>query len=122
VARGALGNPWIFSETAKYLESGTVSFRPDVFDITQTMKKHLVLNAVFHGERTGVVLFRKFFTWYTRGIPVKGLKVSAFRAGTLDEMMQLIDKIQASRADNDCCLTSGYEPVPSSQPPERFGL
>jgi len=121
VARGALGNPWIFSETAKYLEGGTVSFRPDLFDITQTMKKHLVLNAVFHGEKTGVVLFRKFFTWYTRGIPVKGLKVSAFRAGTLNEMMQLIDEAQALQAAGDLCLVSRKESLSSSHPPERFG-
>jgi len=122
IARGALGNPWIFSETVEYLERGTVSYRPDVFDITRTMKEHLVLNAAFYGEKTGVVLFRKFFTWYTRGIPVKGLKVSAFRAGTLNEMMQLIDEMQASLSDNYCCLTRRSEPVPFSQPPERFGL
>ena len=97
VARGALGNPWIFPETAEYLESGAVSFKPDVYDITRTMKKHLALNAAFYGEKTGVVHFRKFFTWYTRGLPVKNLKVLAFRAGTLDEMIRLIDEVQACR-------------------------
>jgi len=55
-------------------------------------------------------------------IPVKELKVSAFRAKTLYEMMRLIDEVQVSQADNDCCLTNGNELVPSCQPPERFGL
>ena len=122
VARGALGNPWIFPQTAEYLESGTVSFRPDVSDITRIMKEHLGSNAAFYGEKTGVIHFRKFFTWYTRGISVKELKVSAFRAKTLYEMMRLIDEVQVSQADNDCCLTNGNELVPSCQPPERFGL
>jgi len=122
VARGALGNPWIFPETAEYLESGTASFRPDVYDITRTMKEHLTLNTAFYGEKTGVVLFRKFFTWYTRGIPVKGLKVLAFRAGTLDEMMRLIDEVQALQAARDRGFVSRNEPLPSPQPPERFGL
>ena len=122
VARGALGNPWIFPQTAEYLESGTVSFRPDVSDITRIMKEHLGSNAAFYGEKTGVIHFRKFFTWYTRGISVKELKVSAFRAKTLYEMMRLIDEVQVSPADNDCGLTNGNELVPSCQPPERFGL
>jgi tRNA-dihydrouridine synthase B len=114
VARGALGNPWIFPETAEYRESGTVPFRPNVCDIIRTMKEHLALNTAFYGEKTGVVLFRKFFTWYTKGIPVKGLKVSAFRAGTLDEMMRLIDEVQALHADKDCGLVRGNKPVHSS--------
>ncbi|HXX80857.1 MAG TPA: tRNA dihydrouridine synthase DusB [Thermodesulfovibrionales bacterium] len=121
VARGALGNPWIFPKTMEYLESRTVSSSPDVSDITRIMKEHLASNAAFYGEKTGVVHFRKFFTWYTRGIPVQGLKVSAFLAKTLYEMMRLIDEVQASQADKDCFLTGGNELVPSYQPPERFG-
>ena len=115
VARGALGNPWIFPGTAEYLESGTVSLRPAVDDLTRIMKEHLVLNAAFYGEMTGVVLFRKFFTWYARGISVKELKASAFRAKTLYEMIQLIDEVQASQADTDCCLRRGNWLVPSSK-------
>jgi tRNA-dihydrouridine synthase B len=122
VARGALGNPWIFPETAECVKQGTVPLSPEVCDITRTMKEHLVLNAAFHGEKTGVVLFRKFFTWYTRGIPVKGLKVSAFRAETVDEMMGLIDEVQLLHVSGNPCLASGDEPVPSFQLPERFGL
>jgi len=93
VARGALGNPWIFQETIEYLKNGTIPCRPDVHDIVRTMKKHLALLVEFHGERTGVMLFRKLFTWYTRGLTVKQLKVRAFLAGTSDEMLRLIGEI-----------------------------
>jgi len=92
VARGALGNPWIFRETAEHLKGGTVPRRPDGYEIAQTMKKHLALNVAFHGEKTGVMLFRKFFPWYTRRMAVKELKDRALRAGTLDEMLRLIDE------------------------------
>lgn len=95
VARGALGNPWIFRETIGYLKSGTIPCRPDTYEIVQTMKKHLALLEEFHGERTGVMLFRKLFTWYTRGMTAKQLKVRAFLAGTSDDMLQLIEEIQA---------------------------
>ena len=94
VARGALGNPWIFQETIEYLKNGTIPCRPDVHEIVRTMKKHLALLVEFHGERTGVMLFRKLFTWYTRGLAVKQLKVRAFLAGTSDEMLRLIGEIE----------------------------
>ncbi len=94
IARGALGNPWIFRETDEYLKGGTLPFSPDVYEIARTMKEHLNLNVTFYGEKSGVTQFRKFFGWYARGMAAKGLKGRAFRAGTGDEMLGLIDELQ----------------------------
>ncbi len=94
IARGALGNPWIFRETGEYLKGGTEPLSPDIYEITRTMKKHLNLNIAFYGEKSGVMQFRKFFGWYARGMAAKGLKGRAFRAGTGDEMSVLIDELQ----------------------------
>jgi tRNA-dihydrouridine synthase len=98
VARGGLGNPWIFHETAEYLKGGAAPPRPDVRQIAQTMKTHLDLLVSFRGENTGVILFRKLFTWYTKGMSVKQLRVRAFHAGTRAEMQQLIGEAEASTA------------------------
>jgi len=95
VARGALGNPWIFRDTVEHLKCGAVPSISNINETTRTMKEHLDLNVAFHGEKIGVLHFRKFFSWYTRGMTVKGLKVRAFRAGTRDEMLRLIDELQA---------------------------
>jgi tRNA-dihydrouridine synthase B len=103
VARGALGNPWIFRETPEYLETGKVPPRPNIQEITLLMKKHLDMNIAFHGEKNGVILFRKFFGWYSRGLTAKKLKVAAFRAGTRDEMMQLIDELRTLPDFGDSC-------------------
>jgi tRNA-dihydrouridine synthase B len=103
IARGALGNPWIFRETAEYLKSGTIPLRPDAYEIAQTMKKHLVLNIAFCGEKYGVIRFRKFFAWYTKGLAVKKLKGMAFRADTGDNMLLLIDEVQSLSAAEDAC-------------------
>jgi tRNA-dihydrouridine synthase B len=94
IARGALGNPWIFRETVGYLQSGTVPCRPDIFEITRIMKEHLALITLFHGEKNGVILFRKFFSWYMRGMAVKELKSRAFHAVVCNDMLRLIDEAE----------------------------
>jgi tRNA-dihydrouridine synthase B len=99
VARGALGNPWIFRETGRLLETEEAVHAPAVHEIVRTMKKHLLSIVELNGERIGIIHFRKFFSWYTRGIAVRELKVRAFRAGALDEMLQLINELQ--ECDNE---------------------
>ena len=94
VARGALGNPWIFSKTAEHLNNEAASCGPDVYEIARTMKEHLALIVEFRGEVIGVMQFRKFFSWYLRGMTVKELKFKAFHAATREEMMRLIDELE----------------------------
>jgi len=91
VARGALGNPWIFRETAGFLDSGVIPPRPDIQEVADIMADHLRGIAAYHGPETAPVVFRKFFAWYTKGFrEVKPLKERAFRAKTADEMLELI--------------------------------
>lgn len=94
IARGGLGNPWIFTETAEYLKNGRLPLRPDIDETTRIMKKHLDMMMHFHGEMHGVKLFRKFFGWYTKGLLAKGLKARAFNACTGHEMFYLIDELK----------------------------
>lgn len=96
LARGALGNPWLFRETAEYLRTGNVLCRPDVHEIAQTMREHLAGSIAFKGEDIGIINFRKFFAWYTRGIPAKALKSRAFVAETEEEMLNLIGEVENS--------------------------
>jgi tRNA-dihydrouridine synthase B len=70
MARGALGNPWIFPQTAGYLDSGTVMSFPGIAERKRVMQEHLSLNISFHGERRGVI-----------------------HEGTRDRMMRLIDEM-----------------------------
>jgi len=94
IARGALGNPWIFRETAGLLRDGRIPPGPDKEELIRTMKKHLTSNVEHNGEKIGVIQFRKFFSWYTKGLPVKGLKVKAFMADREDEMLGIIEDLR----------------------------
>jgi tRNA-dihydrouridine synthase B len=95
IARGALGNPWIFRETFEFLRTGILPERPDMSEIVDAMEEHLDHCCAFHGEENGIKLFRKFFVWYTRGVfDIRPLRQLAFTARTKNEMMDLIGKIQ----------------------------
>lgn len=95
VARGTFGNPWIFREAAEYLKSGRAPVRPGLPEIAETMKTHLDLLIAYYGEHTGVILFRKFYAWYSKGMPAKRLRQQAFLASARDEMLHLIGALQA---------------------------
>lgn len=100
LARGALGNPWIFLETAEFLKSGLLRPRPNPGEIADTMVVHLDLCIHFYGERVGAMIFRKFFAWYTRGLAeMKPLRDRAFRAETRSEMREIIDELRAAPAE-----------------------
>jgi len=96
VARGALGNPWIFRNASDYLNNMLASREPDIHEIARIMKQHLSLLVGFRGETIGVMQFRKFFSWYLRGMAFKELKGRAFRAETQDNMLRMIDELYDS--------------------------
>lgn len=94
IARGAIGNPWIFNQTAELLKTGITAPAPSRKEIVQTMKRHFSLSAEFHGERIGVIVFRKFFHWYTKAIPgISPLRDRAFRAKTAIQIAEVIEDL-----------------------------
>jgi nifR3 family TIM-barrel protein len=94
MARGAMGNPWIFREVAELLRSGEIPPRPGTDEIINVMEEHLRLHINLHGLTHGIKTFRKHFVWYTRGLRgIKPLRVRAMRARSLDEMKEVINLI-----------------------------
>jgi tRNA-dihydrouridine synthase B len=95
IARGALGNPWIFRESEAFLRDGSIPRRPDVYDISDTMLRHLDMLIDHWGERRAVLIFRKFFAWYIKGLRnVKPLRQRGFRAATREDMVRLIGELK----------------------------
>jgi len=94
VARGSLGNPWIFKQIKEYLTYGKMISRPAPGEIMQTMLEHLGLCIDFYGEKVGVVIFRKFMNWYTRGFrKIRPLREKSSRVKTKEEIIKLTECI-----------------------------
>jgi len=91
IARGSLGNPWIFKEIKEYLDTGKIISRPKEKDIAGVMLGHLDSCIGFYGPRNGVIIFRKFYSWYTKGLPkVRRLREKSSRAKTREEVADII--------------------------------
>lgn len=68
VGRGALGNPWVFSRTLHYLQTGELLPEPDVRERVETALRHLELMIAYRGEFLAVREMRKHAAWYLKGL------------------------------------------------------
>jgi len=98
IARGAMGNPWIFSRTDTYLKTGVLPPEPTYKEIVETAIDHLhdvvkekVELAAETGKNFTVVEMRKHLSWYTKGMPGSAeLRRKINLAQTADEMEALL--------------------------------
>jgi nifR3 family TIM-barrel protein len=89
-ARGAMGNPFIFSETRSFLETGSFESVPFSARIAAAMR-HLEMLAADIGERTACLEMRKQFCAYTKGLTGgAALREKAVHAQTIDEYRQIV--------------------------------
>lgn len=68
IARGAIGNPWIFFEAKQLINSGYIS---NTFDIEKRIKlalRHLQIAIELKGEHRAVIEHRKFYSGYLKGL------------------------------------------------------
>ncbi len=91
VARGMLGNPWIFREIQQIVGEGKaapVSFEERV----ETMKRHLSLSIRTFGEKQGILKMRKHLAWYVKGLPL----ASDFRGriNRLEDKRSILEEIR----------------------------
>lgn len=68
IARGAIGNPWIFKEAKELLKTGKITtFIDEEFKI-KTCLRHLSLAVKVKGEKRAVIEHRKFYSGYLKGL------------------------------------------------------
>ena len=69
IARGALGNPWIFAEAAAMYEGRPKAEPPSHEEKGALIAKHLALVVGEKGEKRAVLEMRKHLGWYFKGMP-----------------------------------------------------
>lgn len=96
IARGALGNPWIFKEYAEILRGETPA--PITFsERMRVVRRHLELHLEQYGEHS-VNTFRKHLSWYFKGLPaMKRHRERLMTAKTKIELMEALDQMEHDR-------------------------
>ena len=68
IARGAIGNPWIFTEAKELLSTGNVITMIDEELKIKTCLRHLYLAIGVKGERRAILEHRKYYSGYLKGL------------------------------------------------------
>ena len=67
IARGAMGNPWIFREAVSLWSKGKKLEPPCLDEKIATIKRHLFDVVELKGEHVGIREMRKHIAWYLKG-------------------------------------------------------
>lgn len=90
IGRGALGNPWVFSEIKKYL-AGESYTPPPFSEVISTAMAQARDMAAWKGERSALLEMRKHFAWYTAGRRNSAvIRTKITLASSFDEVEELL--------------------------------
>lgn len=93
VARGAKGNPWIFSRILHYLETGEELPLPSAGEISRMILRHGNLQVSKKGEAVAMREMRKHMAWYTAGLPHSAkLRNDINQVETMDELRRFVEE------------------------------
>lgn len=97
IGRGAMGNPWIFSQINTYLQNGVLLPNPSAEEKMQMMLLHAKKICENKGEKIGICEARKHALWYVKGIRGAAQLRNRFSTiKTLDELKLLAEKVCGS--------------------------
>ncbi len=94
VGRGCLGRPWLFRDLAEVFEGREPPNPPRLGEIVEVMLEHVQRLIAWFDEKTGVRMFRKHATWYTKGFRGSAaLRNEIMQASTLEELRGVLARL-----------------------------
>ena len=96
VARGALGNPWIFKGIEKHLACGEAAVKPSLADRKDVLKRHLSYIERHSDCRPAVRvgIMRKVAFWYLKSFPnARRIREKICVVNDYEKMLEFIDSI-----------------------------
>lgn len=101
VARGCLGNPWVFKEIAADMRGEPVPPAPTVEQKRALLRRHVALYVEANGEDRTCREIRKHLLWYFRGGPAE--LVLRRMLHTLESVEQIHEAIDIACAQAELC-------------------
>ena len=95
IARGAMGNPWLFSRGQAALEGREVPPMPGARVRADMAEKQFRMALMFKGEKIACLEARKHVCWYLRGMPhAAWAKEKINRAETVADVERVLELIR----------------------------
>lgn len=95
IARGALGNPWVFKQIEDAL-AGRAWNTPTMAERISTVREHAQLHVAQYEKHADLVTFRKHLVWYFKGLPgVKIFRDRLVKVASLAELDAILEDILA---------------------------
>lgn len=108
IGRGAIGNPWIFRDAKRYMETGEVPPPPSWEERLSVVAEHLTLKCEWLGERTGVLEMRRMYSGYFKGFRnASKLRAALMEEETKDGVMDVLLNFRAHEPDTRVAVPSG---------------
>ena len=94
IARGALGNPWIFGQIKEQVQRGTFT-HVSTSQRAETIERHLDLFIEERGEAVAVREIKKHIGWYAKGFAgASEIRRTANSAGSIHDILRLTERIR----------------------------
>jgi tRNA-dihydrouridine synthase B len=102
IGRGAMGNPWIFSRTKQYIQSGILAPEPAPADKINMALRLYDMMVEFYGLPGAIFRMRSQLCYYLKGLPGSSeIKPIMMRLLSLDEIREILyryrDSLEAGR-------------------------
>lgn len=93
IGRAVLGNPFIFRDAKKYIETGQLPDKPNINERFDVLLEHLKLNVEDKGLPRGLVEFRKHFSGYLKGLHnASHYRQKLVQITNLNEVIELLEQ------------------------------
>ncbi len=116
IARGALGDPWIFGQVAAALRGDPIPPPPTVEERLALARRHLELMLAAREEFVAIREMRKHFSWYVHGLPgARGLRELSNRATTREELLAVLEAARVEMAAAEGRSPSGARLPPKAE-------
>lgn len=97
IARGAMGNPWIFRDAVALWNGKTKPDYATIDERIETIKTHIKYVIEEKGEYIGIREMRKHVAWYMKGL--KGAAEIRRRVNTIEDINQLEELLDQLRVN-----------------------
>jgi tRNA-dihydrouridine synthase B len=95
IARGAMGDPWLFQQAGALLNGKDVPKHPPIGERAETALRQFEMAAEQKGERVACLEARRHYAWYLRGVPHSAyFKEKISKAAAMDDLREITEGIK----------------------------